>query len=95
MTALALLLALLAAAPAAAEGWTPPPAKKGFEYPECYCTNRGEKVPMGKTAYLEVGGRTFLARCGMSLNNPTWRPTGEACPPAPGASLRVEGVEPG
>ena len=93
----AALVPLLAAAPAAAGEWTPPPPKAGHDYPECYCTNRGERAPVGDTACLRIGPCEVTARCGMSLNNPAWRPIGEGCPPAPGASLRLggEGVQPG
>lgn len=81
---------LLAAAPAAAQNpnWTPPPAKDGFEYPPCYCTNRGERVEMGGEACLRIGAREIWARCAMSVNSPTWRTLHEGCPPpGPGASL--------
>lgn len=92
----AALLALVAAG-ATGEEWTPPPPKNGHDYPECYCSNRGERVPMGQLACLRIGSREFLARCAMSLNNPAWRRIREGCPPEPGASLRSEGdgVQPG
>lgn len=92
--------AVFLALPAAGDpNWTRPPAKDGFEYPDCYCTNRGERVPMGGTACLRIGSDAFLARCEMSLNNPTWRRVREGCPPVgPNAALPgsgVEAVEPG
>ncbi len=93
---LAALIALLAA-PAAAQGWTPPPAKKGFAYPDCYCTNRGERVEKGDLACLRVDGREFTARCGMSQNNPVWRKVEDGCAPRPSASLlqRLQRLQPG
>jgi hypothetical protein len=84
--------AMLAAPAAAGSDWTPPPAKDGYAYPACYCTNRGENVPIGGYACLKIGSREVLARCGMSLNNPAWRTVQEGCPPdpRPGASLLLE-----
>ena len=49
------------------------------EWPDCYCTNRGERVEIGNTACLKVNGHSFLARCYMSLNNPAWRKLDESC----------------
>jgi len=47
----------------------------------CYCTDRhGERVELGRSICLTVDGRSYMARCGMSLNNPAWRDTGEGCP---------------
>ncbi len=94
------LIALAVAAPAAAgPNWTPPPAKEGYSYPDCYCTNRGDRVPLGGYACLRIGSREVLAKCGMSVNNPAWRTVQEGCPPelAPGASLlqRLERLQKG
>lgn len=50
------------------------------KWPECYCSNRGTRVEIGELACLSVSGKTFLALCDMSLNNPAWRDTGKACP---------------
>jgi hypothetical protein len=58
-----------------------PAPKDGFSYPDCYCTNRGERVALGATACLHVGGRRFTARCAMSLNNPAWREVEDGCAP--------------
>jgi hypothetical protein len=58
-----------------------PPAKEGFNYPDCYCTDsKGKRVDMGKTACLAIGQRRVVARCEMSLNNPVWREQSEGCP---------------
>ncbi len=58
-----------------------PPAKDGFKYPECYCTDSlGQRVEMGKMACLIIGTRRVLARCDISVNNPTWREQSEGCP---------------
>jgi hypothetical protein len=47
---------------------------------DCYCTDTtGGRVELGETICLFVGGRAFMARCEMSLNNPIWRDTGEGC----------------
>lgn len=77
---------------ALAQEYNPPPAKEGYSYPECKCSNRGEMLPMGALVCLNVDGKTFLARCEMSLNNPTWRHVQDGCPTASAPSLR-EGVE--
>lgn len=85
----ALMACLLAGAagPAAAErpaghgGYAPPPAKEGFRYPDCYCTDTdGGRVEIGERACLRVGRRRFTARCGMSQNSPAWRTEAEGCP---------------
>lgn len=76
-----LLVALTLSAPARAEDpvFVPPKPKEGYSYPECYCTNRGEKVQMGEYSCLRIGGKEFSARCGMSLNNPAWRDMTPGC----------------
>jgi hypothetical protein len=69
------------AGPSANPNYSPPPAKEGFSYPDCYCTDsNGQRVDMGKTACLVIGSRRILARCDMSVNNPTWRQESEGCP---------------
>jgi hypothetical protein len=58
-----------------------PAPKKGFKYPECFCTDSsGQRVDLGKTTCLKIGSQQVLARCDMSLNNPTWRRIQEGCP---------------
>jgi hypothetical protein len=69
------------AGPKANPNYSPPPAKEAFSYPDCYCTDStGQRVEMGKTACLVIGSRRVLARCDMSVNNPTWREESEGCP---------------
>lgn len=92
MTILATALAIGLALPAAAGevpkpvereggGYNPVPPARGFRYPDCYCTDsRGERVEMGRTACLRIGGQDVLAQCDMSLNSPTWRRVQEGCP---------------
>ena len=61
--------------------YSPPKPKEGFRYPDCFCTDSvGERVELGKMACLKIGSRSFLARCDMSQNNPTWRRVSEGCP---------------
>ncbi|MDF2234520.1 hypothetical protein P2H44_18320 [Albimonas sp. CAU 1670] len=90
-------LVLLPALAAADGGWSPPPAKDGYAYPDCYCTNRGERVEMGGTTCIRIGSVEYTAVCGMSLNNPAWRKIGDGCTPQPGASLlqRLQQLQPG
>lgn len=76
----ALLVGLAPGGAFAGEVFIPPPPKEGYSYPECMCSNRGEMHPMGAVACLTVDGKSFLARCEMSLNNPTWRPVSDGCP---------------
>lgn len=46
----------------------------------CACINRdGQEVPLGEIACLTVGGKSFLARCAMSLNVLTWRRVQDGC----------------
>jgi len=69
------------AGPPSNPNYSPPPAKEGFSYPDCYCTDsKGQRVDMGKTACLVIGSRRILARCDMSVNNPIWRQESEGCP---------------
>ena len=81
---LALSSAASAETPPGNPNYTPAPPKEGYSYPDCYCTDsEGRRVEMGKTACLRIGGREVLARCEMSVNNPTWRyQDGEGCPGA-------------
>jgi len=72
---------LAAAGPPSNPNYSPPPAKEGFSYPDCYCTDSlGQRVEMGEMACLIIGARRVLARCGMSVNNPAWREQSEGCP---------------
>ena len=64
-----------------AQVFTPPPAKEGYSYPDCFCTDSaGKRVELGERACLIIGSRRVLARCDMSVNNPTWRHESEGCP---------------
>jgi hypothetical protein len=61
--------------------YTPAPPKEGYNYPDCYCTDSaGRRVELGEMACLTIGTRQVLARCDMSVNNPTWRHQTEGCP---------------
>ncbi|OKL43628.1 hypothetical protein A3843_13480 [Pseudovibrio exalbescens] len=66
----------------ATEPFRPPPAKEGYSYPECYCTNRGKRVEVGSYTCLRIGDRQIWAFCDMSLNNPVLRHVQEGCPTA-------------
>jgi len=67
--------------PVANPNYTPMPPKEGYSYPDCYCTDSaGKRVELGETACLTIGSRRVLARCDMSVNNPTWRTETEGCP---------------
>ena len=54
----------------------------GVDY---YCTDAtGARREMGDVICVVAGCQTWLAKCGMSANNPTWRKVQDGCP---GASL--------
>ena len=59
----------------------PPKPKEGFRYPDCFCTDsEGKRIELGQTTCLRIGSQQVLARCDMSLNNPTWRRISDGCP---------------
>lgn len=68
------------AMPASGQTVEPATAKEGQSYADAFCSNRGTHVAMGDLSCLRVDGRVFLARCGMSLNNPVWREVQDGCP---------------
>jgi hypothetical protein len=62
-------------------GYVPPKPKEGFRYPDCFCTDsEGQRIELGRMTCLQVGSQQFMARCAMSLNNPTWRRVSDGCP---------------
>ncbi|MCP5075220.1 MAG: hypothetical protein GY947_18250 [Rhodobacteraceae bacterium] len=70
---ISVVLAFLLAFPALAD-------KADVKWPDCYCTDKtGARIELGETICLFVDGRSFTARCEMSLNNPMWRETGDSC----------------
>ncbi|MEZ5823516.1 MAG: hypothetical protein R3C97_01855 [Geminicoccaceae bacterium] len=71
-----LVLSALSIMPATAQ-------KAGPVYPDCYCTNRGERVEIGDSACLDINGRKFAAICYMSQNTPAWRKISDGCEAAP------------
>ena len=47
---------------------------------DCYCTDSsGSRVELGEMICLQVDGRSFMAQCQMSLNNPMWREVSDGC----------------
>ncbi|MBZ0123629.1 MAG: hypothetical protein K8F31_07050 [Roseovarius sp.] len=78
-------LGLALAVPALADG------TMGGKAVDCYCTDStGGRVELGETICLHVDGKSFMAQCQMSLNNPMWRKVGDGCL---SSSLR-EGLQP-
>ena len=52
---------------------------------EFFCTDAsGGRREIGEVMCIATGCQTYLAKCGMSLNNPAWRKIQDGCP---GASL--------
>ncbi|MEM8754388.1 MAG: hypothetical protein AAGF90_15530 [Pseudomonadota bacterium] len=94
---LSIAVALFAFGANADPTFNAPPPAEGHAYPECFCTNRGVKVPIGAKSCLRIGSQEFTARCGMSLNNPAWRDKEEGCEPQPvsDAAPSSEPVQPG
>ena len=55
-------------------------SKPKVKWPDCYCTDKtGARVELGTMVCMKVGGRDFIARCEMSLNNPMWREISQGC----------------
>jgi len=79
LTALTLL-----AGPAFADGPEPKcfaelyPTLPGVEY---YCNDaNGVRFELGQVICVSTSCQTWMARCDMSLNNPTWRKISDGCP---------------
>jgi len=82
MKQIALLLGLIAQTAAAQSTY---PSGKAVD---CYCTNtQGNRIELGQTICMDVGGRLFMAQCQMSLNVPMWREVKQGCL---NSSLRVD-----
>ncbi|MEM1277755.1 MAG: hypothetical protein AAGH74_14615 [Pseudomonadota bacterium] len=63
------------------QAFNPPPAKEGYSYPDCFCTDsEGERVELGQHVCLQIGSRQVWAYCDMSQNNPAWRHQEGGCP---------------
>jgi len=82
------MLALVAGGAAADEpvarqpDYVRPPAKEGYSYPECYCTDsRGNRVEVGRSACLTIGRREMTSRCEKVRNLVIWRHQAEGCAP--------------
>ena len=59
----------------------PPKPKDGFRYPDCFCTDsEGKRIELGQMTCLKIGSQQVLARCAMSVINPTWRHISQGCP---------------
>ncbi|WP_397542988.1 hypothetical protein [Roseovarius salis] len=68
------LLVAATAGPALAD------SKTGGKTVDCYCTDSsGGRVELGEMICLTVDGRSFMAQCQMSLNNPMWRKVSDGC----------------
>jgi len=47
---------------------------------DCYCTDKGgNRIELGQTICMFVDGKSFMAQCQMSLNNPMWRRLADGC----------------
>lgn len=88
-TACATALVLGSPGAFAGDAFQPPEPAEGFAYPEYYCTNRGVRVDVEKTSCLTVDGRSFVAKCDISLNNPMWKATGDLCDPEETPNLQA------
>lgn len=71
----AILITLLMSSPALADATYP-----NGRTVECFCTDKQRnRIELGETICLNVGGRMFMAQCQMSLNVPMWREMQEGC----------------
>lgn len=53
---------------------------EGVEY---YCTDStGQRMELGEVLCITAGCQTWMARCDMSVNSPTWRKIQDGCPGA-------------
>jgi len=85
MAALALGLGLGSAGAqerdAAPGDYVRPPAKEGYSYPECYCTDsQGDRVELGEYACLQIGSRQVYSRCEKRRNLVIWNHQSGGCP---------------
>jgi hypothetical protein len=79
-TSLFVLIAI-SVSPASSQNSTLSTSRKSGGHPAQYCTNRGDRVELGKLSCLHGSNdRMFLARCVMVLNNPSWKKVGDDCP---------------
>lgn len=47
---------------------------------DCFCTDRlGNRVELGDYICMQVDGRSYIAQCQMSQNNPMWREIAPSC----------------
>lgn len=85
-----LFLALTLAAPAFADGIY------NGKTVDCYCTDSsGGRIELGEMICLHVDGRSFMAQCQMSLNNPMWRKVQDGCLSSSLPQSLQPAVEPG
>jgi len=89
------IAALFVASAAYGQVYNRPEPKAGFDYSPTFCTNQGVRVELHQKSCLFVDGRTTLASCEMSMNNPIWRTTGESCDPRVRYEDRSPAGEPG
>lgn len=67
--------------PSPAQGYVRPPAKEGYSYPDCYCTDSaGQRVELGQMACLQIGSRQVYSRCEQARNLVIWRHKQDGCP---------------
>lgn len=53
---------------------------------DCQCRANGREFQQGQLACLKLPNGTQLARCGMELNNSSWKKVQDGCPSAATAS---------
>ena len=56
--------------------WTPPAAA------DCTCRAAGQNYDQGQLFCIRLSTGTYLARCGMILNNSAWIKVSDGCPEA-------------
>lgn len=67
-----------------ASSYVRPPAKQGYSYPDCYCTDStGTRVEVGDLACLRIDDRQVTSRCEQASNLTVWRHQYEGCADVP------------
>lgn len=77
-----MLVLILIASPGLADGAKPRLGQQVIipKPVDCYCTDTTRnRLEIGDTTCLVVGGQTFTAQCQMSLNVPMWRKISDGC----------------
>ncbi|GLS33322.1 hypothetical protein [Neomesorhizobium albiziae] len=62
-------------------------ASQAPAYADCQCRANGREFEQGQLACLKLPDGMQLARCGMELNNSSWKKVQDGCPSASAAPI--------